>query len=97
MTLDSTLAGIITAAASAFTAIALVITAIAGLVRSRKVEAKVDQVQATGEENHKMLNQRYTDMVNYQRALVRALEDKDIAVPIDQSIAEPTKPPANLT
>jgi hypothetical protein len=70
--------------------VALIITAMAGLIRSRKVEAKVDQVQRTGEENHQMLNQRYTDMVNYQRALIRALEAKGVDVPIDQSITEPT-------
>ena len=35
---------------------------------------------------HKLVNQRFTDIVNYQRALIRALEDRGIDVPIDQSV-----------
>ncbi len=78
---ESTLAGSISAVAAVFTAIALVITAVAGLIRSRKVEAKVDAV-------HTIVNQQHTDLVNYQRALVRALEAQGVPVPIDQSVQE---------
>jgi hypothetical protein len=79
---DSSMAGVITASASAFTAIALVITAVTGLIRSYKVEGKVDKV-------HKIVNQERTDRMNYQRALIRALEDKGVTVPVDQSIPVP--------
>lgn len=81
---DSTLAGVITAIASAFTAIALVITAVGGLQRSRKVEAKVDTV-------HKIVNQQRTDAQNYQRALIAALRKAHVDVPEDQS-AQPEDP-----
>lgn len=79
----STAAGVISAVAAVFTAVALVITAVATLIRSRKVEAKVDQV-------HKIVNQQHTDLKNYQRALIRALEAHGITIPVDQSI-EPSE------
>jgi hypothetical protein len=75
----SSLAGIFTAFASVLTACGLVVTALAGYRRSKTVEDKVDQV-------HKIVNQQHTDTMNYQRALIRALEDRGIKVPIDQSI-----------
>jgi len=77
----STLAGVITACGTMFTAVALIITAVAGLVRSRKVEAKVDDV-------HKIVNQQRTDMQNYNRALINALQRHDIEVPADQSLPD---------
>lgn len=77
----STLAGIIAAFAGVFTSLALVITAIGALKRSHKVEAKVDQV-------HVIVNQSRTDMLRYQRALVKALVAHGITVPEDQSIDE---------
>jgi len=76
---STTITGIITAFASVLTALGLVITAYAGLQRSRKVETKIDIV-------HKIVNQQRTDMGNYQRALIRALVQHGIEVPADQSI-----------
>ena len=76
----STWAGTIGAVGSCLTAVALIITALAGYRRSKLVERKVDAV-------HVIVNQQHTDLTNYQRALIRALEDKGIAVPIDQSVA----------
>jgi hypothetical protein len=76
---QSTLAGVITASATVLTALALVITAIAGLIRSRRVEAKVDQV-------HIIVNQQRTDALNYQRALIAALSKAGVDVPADQSV-----------
>lgn len=75
---QSTLAGVITAVATLFTAAALIITALAGLVAARRVGRKVDAV-------HVIVNQQRTDSMNYQRALIRALEAQGIAVPVDQS------------
>lgn len=78
---DSTLAGTISAVAAVFTALALVITAMAGLVAARRVGRKVDAV-------HVIVNQERTDRLNYQAALIRALESKGIEVPRDQSAPE---------
>jgi len=75
----SSLAGIVTACGTLFTAVALIITAWAGLIRSRKVEGKVDAV-------HVIVNQQRTDMQRYERALVAALKAAGVEVPVDQSI-----------
>ena len=69
----STFAGIITATAAVFTALALVLTAIGGLMRSRKVEAKVDEGNRQGAETHKLVNQRFTDLSNYVIALQKQI------------------------
>ena len=74
----STLAGVISAVAAVFTAVALIITAIAGLMAARWAGRKIDAV-------HKIVNQQHTDLVNYQRALIRALEGAGLQVPVDQS------------
>jgi hypothetical protein len=37
---------------------------------------------------HKIVNQQRTDMQRYQRALVRALENHGIDVPVDQSLID---------
>lgn len=76
---ESTLAGIITATGTVFTAVALVITAVAGLIRAKRVEGKVDVV-------HKIVNQQRTDLTNYQRALIGALNKAGVDVPEDQSV-----------
>jgi hypothetical protein len=76
---DSTLAGIITATSTVLTALGLVITAIAGLIRSRRIEGKVDTV-------HTIVNQQRTDAANYQRALINALQVAGVEVPADQSV-----------
>lgn len=79
---DSTLAGVITAIGTLVTASALVITAIGGFLTARRIDRKVETV-------HSLVNQQHTDLKNYQRTLIRALEDKGITVPIDQSVEEP--------
>jgi len=86
---DSTLAGIITASASVFTALALLVTAIGVLIPNLRETRKA--VKAT-EEVHIMVNQQRTDILRYQAALVSALQKAGIDVPADQSI-----PPAEGT
>jgi Na+-transporting NADH:ubiquinone oxidoreductase subunit NqrF len=78
MPIATTIVSIITASAAVFTAVALVITAVTGLIRSRKTEAKIDDV-------HKLVNQQQTDLKNYQRALIAALSKAGVEVPADQS------------
>jgi uncharacterized membrane protein YhiD involved in acid resistance len=75
----STAAGVIAAIGTVFTALALVITATAGLLAARRVGRKVDEV-------HIMVNQQRTDMQNYQRALISALTKAGVDVPADQSV-----------
>jgi hypothetical protein len=57
------------------TAAMLVVTSVTGVV----VAFRVNVV-------HKIVNQEKTNRDNFNRALIRALEDKGIPVPIDQSI-----------
>jgi hypothetical protein len=57
------------------TLVTLMVTSVTGLV----VAFRVNVV-------HKIVNQAHTDLMNYQRALIRALEDKGVEVPRDQSI-----------
>jgi hypothetical protein len=66
---------IITASASAITAVGGVIVAFTVLIPSLRI--------AKG--THSLVNQQRTDSINYQNALIRALKDKGIDVPIDQS------------
>jgi hypothetical protein len=73
---DSTLAGIITAVSTLFLAVGGVITALTVLIPILR------QTKAT----HKIVNQQRTDMLRFQRALIRALTDAGIAVPVDQSV-----------
>lgn len=99
----SSWAGVIGAIGSCLTAIALIITARASSRTSRRVEGKVDEVKATGETTHTIVNhqrdvmqQIIRDGANYNRALIRALEARGIDVPIDQS-APPTPYPGPET
>lgn len=78
----SSLAGIIGAAAGVITAVSLLVGAFATLLPQLKL------IRKTGEETHKIVNQQRTDMANYQRALIRALAEHDIDIPIDQSITD---------
>ena len=72
--------------AATITAFAAVITALGGLILAFGV---LLPLLRTARATHKIVNQERTDRMNYQRALIRALEDKGIAVPIDQSVSEP--------
>jgi hypothetical protein len=89
----SSWAGVIGAIGSCLTAVALIITARADSRRSRRLEGKVDSVQAIGETTHVIVNhqrdvmiQEAKDNKDYQRALIRALEARGIEVPVDQSV-----------
>lgn len=75
----STPAGIITAIAS-------VVTALGGLVLAFGV---LLPILKTTRSTHKIVNQERTDRLNYQAALIRALEAKGIDVPVDQSAPQP--------
>ncbi len=72
----SSVAGVITAIAATFTALALVITALSVLVPTLRQVRKV----------HTIVNQQRTDLLRYQRALVIALKNEGIDIPVDQSI-----------
>lgn len=67
---------------SIINAIAVTVTAVGGIIVSLKV---LIPLKRTGENTHKLVNQSHTDAINYQNALIRALKDKGIDVPIDQS------------
>jgi hypothetical protein len=78
------------------TAIATVLTAIGGVILSvtvlipllhetRHVKQTTEDVKVTTEDTKHLVNQQRTDMVNYQRALVRTLKSHGIEVPTDQS------------
>lgn len=66
---------LITAIATAFTAIGGVIVALKLLLPA------LDLARRT----HHLVNQGHTDSINYQNALIRALKARGIEVPIDQS------------
>jgi hypothetical protein len=55
------------------------------LIRLRR---EVKEGRAEVRDVHKIVNQQRTDGLNFQRALIRALQDAGVAVPVDQSIAE---------
>ena len=75
----SSVAGVITAIGTAFTAIALVITAVTGLIRSKRTQEKIADV-------HTIVNQQRTDMQRYIRAQSAVLTSHGIDLPVDQSI-----------
>jgi hypothetical protein len=59
------------------TAIATMVTAVGGIYLGRRVQ-----------EVHKIVNQQRTDMLQYQKALIAALTEKGITIPVDQSKLE---------
>lgn len=71
----TSLVAVIGAGAGVITAIGGLIVAFAVLIPSLRI----------ARETHHLVNQGHTDAVNYQNALIRALKDKEIDVPIDQS------------
>jgi hypothetical protein len=79
----SSVAGIVTAAASCLIAAGGLVTALTTMIpllrRTKVLEGKVDGV-------HKIVNQQRTDAMNYQAALLRALTKAGIEIPEDQSI-----------
>ena len=79
--------------AAVITAVASVLTALGGLVIAvgiliPNLRATREAVKKT-EQVHVMVNQQRTDAQNYQAALVRALNDAGITVPLDQSLSPP--------
>ena len=77
---DSTAAGVITAIATAITAIGGLMLALGVMIPNLRETRKI----------HVMVNQQRTDMIRYQAALVAALQKAGIEVPADQSL-----PPAD--
>jgi hypothetical protein len=77
----SSVAGIITAVATGLTALGGVIATLAVLIPILRGTREI----------HKIVNQQRTDMENFQRALIRALIDAGVPVPVDQSL--PKTPP----
>jgi hypothetical protein len=69
-------AAVITAGASVITALGGFVVAVAVLIPNLRVSR----------ETHHLVNQGHTDSVNYQNALIRALRNSGINVPIDQSL-----------
>jgi hypothetical protein len=67
--------GSVTAFATMLTALGGFLVAIRVLIPTRK------QIQAV----HTIVNQQKTDMERYQRALVAALSEHGITIPVDQS------------
>jgi len=84
----SSVAGILTAIGSGFTGLSLTITAVAGLrpllKKAKQVEIKVDDV-------HRIVNQQRTDMMNYQAALMEAMKQAGVDIPVDQSAPRASK------
>lgn len=78
----STLAGVISAVAG-------VVTAVGGLVAVLAVFLPaLRRNRETLDEVHHIVNQQRTDMTNFNRALIRALVEAGVPVPIDQSIED---------
>jgi hypothetical protein len=73
---EPSITGIITAVAASFTALGGLLVSVRVLIPSLK----------TAKDTHKIVNQQRTDMQNYNRALMRALKDHGIDLPVDQSI-----------
>ena len=77
--------GVVTALATLLTAVSLLAGTLPALIRLRR---EVKEGRAEVRDVHKIVNQQRTDGLNFQRALIRALQDAGVAVPVDQSIAE---------
>jgi hypothetical protein len=91
---QSTTAGVITA----FGVLALLMTAMAGLITafaarrtSKRVEVKVDLGNEQGRVTHELVNQRFTDMENWNIALQQTILDLGGTVPKDQSKGKATQ------
>jgi hypothetical protein len=71
--------------AAIITAGASLITALGGLVLAFTV---LIPLLKTSKDTHKIVNQQRTDMMSYNRALLRALKNANVEVPQDQSQPE---------
>jgi hypothetical protein len=74
--------------AAIITAGASLITAFGGLVLAFTV---LIPLLKTSKDTHKIVNQQRTDMMSYNRALLRALKNANVEVPQDQSLPEDGK------
>lgn len=80
--------------AGVISAIAGVITAVGGLYAALAVFIPAQRAaKHTLDDVHKIVNQQRTDMTNFNRALIRALKDANVPVPVDQSV-EPDETPS---
>jgi hypothetical protein len=77
----STWAGVISAIAGTITAVGGLFLALAVFIPAQRAN------KATLDDVHKIVNQQRTDMTNFNRALIRALVDAGVQVPVDQSLA----------
>jgi energy-converting hydrogenase Eha subunit B len=79
--------------AAILTAVGVLVTGIGGLVAAFTVFLPVlRKTQADVKKVHTIVNQQHTDILNFQRALIRELVKAGIEVPIDQSLPkEPEK------
>lgn len=75
----SSIAGIITAVATVLLALGGVITAVGVLIPILRLSRST----------HEIVNSEKTNRLNFQRALIRALNDAGVPVPVDQSLQEP--------
>lgn len=89
----SSVAGIITAFSTVLIATGGIIAALTIFLPvlrvARQNTKQIAEVSTQVADVHTIVNQRYTDILNFNRALVRALNDAGITVPIDQSIEDP--------
>ncbi len=76
-------AAIITALATAFTALGGLVLAFSVLIPTLR---KTRENTVAVAEVHTMVNQQRTDMMRYQEALVEALQQGGVAIPADESL-----------
>jgi hypothetical protein len=81
----SSIAGIITAVASCLLAAGTLTAAIAGLIPMLKAVRRTEKIAVN---THDLVNSRYANIENFNRALVRALNEAGIKVPVDQSLPD---------
>jgi hypothetical protein len=88
----SSIAGIITATTLLITAIGGAFTAYGVMRQLRRADKKADELQQTANETHVIVNQQHTDTMNFQRALIRRLNEAGIDIPVDQSLPDVVEP-----
>jgi hypothetical protein len=74
--------------AEIITAIATALTAMGGLLLAVKVLIPTKRV---AEEVHHMVNQEKTDRLRFQAVLIQKLDEAGIEIPIDQSVPLPPR------
>jgi hypothetical protein len=91
----SSVAGIITAVASGILALAALVSAFTVFIpmarRVRDTAETSERTERVAKSTHELVNSRYDNIENFNRALIRALNEHGIKVPIDQSL--PDNPP----